>query len=390
MSARIIRFLLSLSLSVGLGVVDVEAQPTPELEPLTVNIHIDRADQDQTNDVIAPELLEPLKAQLHGHNIRVQVITGVVEKSYALWLVDNPISQGNHIYSVGTGLNILIDLPQSSLLREEFVEIITGAGVGHHETLAMYLTGVVLYTLDRCDEALTYLEALDHQDKDQTNTPVFLNDSIAFFSGVCAIRREDYGEAVQQLERVVYERDIDERSESAVINLAWLYLHSDRDAEAFALLDDYMGEISEPDDQAPVTLTVSQSDRLVIRAEFHALNADFDAALKDMDTAIAFASTYLASLDMLAELYEERGQIRLLTYEWDAVLADYNAAIEAVPNYAEAYYRRGLLYYTTLVDRENALPDFERYLELAPDGEFAADAAQYITDIQAELEALEK
>lgn len=386
MSARIIRFLLSLSLAVGLGVISVEAQPTPELEPLTVNIHIDRADQ--TNDVIAPEILELLETQLREHNIRVQVITGVVEKSYALWLVDNPISEGSHIYSVGTGLNIPLELPQSPLLHEEFIEIITGAG--SHETLTMYLAGVVLYTLDRCDEALPYFEALDHQDKTGDNTFKFLNDSIAFFSGVCAISLEDYGEAIRQLERVVYERDVDERSESAVINLAWLYLRDDGDTEAFALLDDYIGEIKKTDDQSPVILTFNQLRGLGIRAQFHTLNADFDAALQDIDTVIEFAKTYLASTSMLAVLHLERGQIQMLTYEWDAALEDYNTAIELFPQYSEAYYRRGLLYYTTLVNRENALPDFEYYLELYPDGPFAADAAQYIADITAELEALEK
>ncbi|MBC8171042.1 MAG: hypothetical protein H7X77_05205, partial [Anaerolineae bacterium] len=54
----------------------------------------------------------------------------------------------------------------------------------------------------------------------------------------------------------------------------------------------------------------------------------------------------------------------------------------------DAYFYRGILYYTVVVDRDKALPDFERYLELAPDGIHAAEAAQYQADIQAQLDAL--
>ncbi len=81
----------------------------------------------------------------------------------------------------------------------------------------------------------------------------------------------------------------------------------------------------------------------------------------------------------------------MLLYEWDAAIADYTMAIDLGPDepaVAEAYYYRGIAYYTTLVDRERALPDFERYLELALYGEHRAEALQYQADIRAELEAL--
>ena len=62
-------------------------------------------------------------------------------------------------------------------------------------------------------------------------------------------------------------------------------------------------------------------------------------------------------------------------------------AVEADPNYADAYFYRGVLFYTQ-GPREQALADFERYLELAPDGEHAEEAAKYIENIKVELEAL--
>lgn len=120
---------------------------------------------------------------------------------------------------------------------------------------------------------------------------------------------------------------------------------------------------------------------LINRSRTYALDFQFDAAVADMDTAIA-----LDPDDPM--LYVERGQRILLLYEWDRVLADYDKAIELDPTYANAYYYRGVLFYTQ-GPRDRAIFDFERYLELAPDGEHADNAAQYVENIWAELEAIE-
>jgi tetratricopeptide (TPR) repeat protein len=82
----------------------------------------------------------------------------------------------------------------------------------------------------------------------------------------------------------------------------------------------------------------------------------------------------------------------LALYEWDSALTDYNTAIELDPAYADAYYERGVLYYSILQTgvelRTDALADFWHYLDLAPDGDKAADAARYVEQIETELEAL--
>lgn len=130
-------------------------------------------------------------------------------------------------------------------------------------------------------------------------------------------------------------------------------------------------------------------------ARLHALNNDFDAALADINTAL---ERYYDSVDspfdvdpaILAPLFVQRGQIHLFLYEWDKVLEDYNTALQINPQYADPYYYRGVLYYSVRFEREKAIPDFERYLELAPDGELAEKAQKYLTDIRAELEALER
>lgn len=91
------------------------------------------------------------------------------------------------------------------------------------------------------------------------------------------------------------------------------------------------------------------------------------------------------------DLYSERGQRYALVYQWDNALADFNHALELDPNYLDAYYYRGVLYASVpegIEARRLALADFQRYLELAPDGQHADDAERYLSDIQAQLDAL--
>lgn len=111
----------------------------------------------------------------------------------------------------------------------------------------------------------------------------------------------------------------------------------------------------------------------------------YDDAIADMDAAIALDPDNPA-------LYVERGQRIILLYEWDRALADYNRALELDPLYADAYYFRGILYASVpegIDARQLALADFQRYLDLAPDGQHTDDAARYRAEIQAQLDALD-
>lgn len=131
---------------------------------------------------------------------------------------------------------------------------------------------------------------------------------------------------------------------------------------------------------------------LTQRSRLYARDFRFDDAIADINAAIALATTsndLTVSDEYVAHLYFERAQRVLLLYEWDAVLADYNRAIDLDPDYAEAYYHRGILYYTQ-GPRERAVPDFERYLELAPDGQYADEARASVESIAIELDALNR
>ncbi len=120
-------------------------------------------------------------------------------------------------------------------------------------------------------------------------------------------------------------------------------------------------------------------------AQMNASSSDYEAAIADLNTAIALDPQN-------PDLYLLRGQMYLAIYEWDNAGADFDHAIEVSPNDAPAYFHRGVLYYsilqTGLTTRDDALTDFQHYLELAPEGEFAAQAAEYVENIQRELDVL--
>ena len=124
---------------------------------------------------------------------------------------------------------------------------------------------------------------------------------------------------------------------------------------------------------------------LSVRTENFARDFEYDEAVASLNLAIGLAPR-------IPELYVLRGQMYLNLYEWDKSLEDYNTAIDLAPVYAEAYFQRGVLYYSILQTgqslREEALADFRHYLDLAPGGEYALQAADYAGKIEAELAAL--
>lgn len=106
-----------------------------------------------------------------------------------------------------------------------------------------------------------------------------------------------------------------------------------------------------------------------------------------------------ASVNEVLELEPGRPDLRILSsqialgiYDWDMALAEANQALKLDALYAPAYYQRALVYVsinqTGAELRDDALADFERYLNLAPQGEHAAEAERFAADLRAAREAL--
>lgn len=210
---------------------------------------------------------------------------------------------------------------------------------------------LALYAAGACENAAPLL--------DDSSSPV-----MAFYRGNCAVINNNLEAAIDHYEAA------STSGAGAYINRAWVYVQLARNDEAFASLRG----MTLPFENASLVWVLSK------RAELHALAFDYDRAIADVTAAIALDPQNAA-------LYEQRARHIFLIYEWDRVLEDYSRAIELDPTFAEAYFGRGVLYYTQ-GPRENAIPDFKRYLDLAPDGQRAEAAAEYISEIEVQLDLL--
>lgn len=204
---------------------------------------------------------------------------------------------------------------------------------------------------------------------------------VNFAIGNCLLFTGDADSAVLYLVKTVDLLADDEKVQPfqimpAYVNLAWAYIQLNDLEPARSRLDELV-ELSQN------FSSVIQAQVLETRSKLLALMFDYTSAIQDMDVVIGLFKSDVA----LARAYKQRGDIIMLIYEWNRALDDYNMAIELDPDYAEAYYRRGILYYT-MVERENAIVDFERYIALDRGGQYVESAEKYIISIQTELDAL--
>lgn len=205
-------------------------------------------------------------------------------------------------------------------------------------------------------------------------------DNLPLFYGNSALLRKDYTRAIEQYRYLITTYDIVTADDDiAPPTIAWSYMKLGQQEEALSIAN----KLVEWEQRIKDGERISQA--LANRAQLYNLAFRYDDAVKDLTEAIE-----LSPADPV--LYTLRGQTYLLLYQWDNVLADYNKAIELDPTYADAYYFRGVLYYSILQTGQamynDALADFQHYLELAPNGEHTADATRYATDIQTQINAL--
>lgn len=262
-----------------------------------------------------------------------------------------------------------------------------------------YLTGAALYAANRCQDATPFFEsALQTVGQVEPENGIYYgNMALEFYLGNCALVAGNYTEAISHYENgiVNFPPFWDVKSTYPAINLSWVYLHENDTDNAFETADFALSSVT-----YWASVTPSASLFLVkvlsLHAQLNMLASRFSDALVDLDRAIQFSTNpeivRHPSKYLLVTLYDLRGQAYRALYEWDSALADFNSALELDPAYAEAYYQRGLLYASILQTGaefyDEALADFQHYLELAPEGEHAAEAAQYITDLQSQQQSL--
>jgi hypothetical protein len=280
-------------------------------------------------------------------------------------------------------------LKQISPILYDIPAVVKDRNTGGDFTFWM-ITSHIAYVAGYCDEAKVAANQAAYLDHQFTLfvTPRYDAGMEAFFKSNCLILEGDY-EGALEWSYVTWASTSRDLIIPVNMNMGWIYVQLGEVDQALKFV------------QGSENLIVA-NDRPELLSEFFAKRSGLYTLINDFDTALADINTaldlYYDSVDspfnvdpaILAPLFVQRGQIHLFLYEWDKVLEDYNTALQIDPAYADPYYYRGVLYYSVRFERENAIPDFERYLELAPDGELAEKAQQYLTDIQAELEALER
>lgn len=128
-------------------------------------------------------------------------------------------------------------------------------------------------------------------------------------------------------------------------------------------------------------------EALYARALAHVRAFEYEDALGAAQDALDIVTAGGYPPDYVAKFHLLRGQMWLAVYEWDAALADYDAAVALAPTYPEAYYLRGNLF-AIRDEIELALADFAQVAALDPNGRYAADARAAITDLERQREAL--
>lgn len=98
--------------------------------------------------------------------------------------------------------------------------------------------------------------------------------------------------------------------------------------------------------------------------------------------AAVLLATGLAGCDLLTVSQSGRhireGNEAVLRGEFQRAVQHYESALDGTMLSAEAHYRLGLVYEDKLKNQTGALHHFERYLELAPQGQFATDVKGYV------------
>ncbi len=378
------RFIL---LIVTLCALNINATLQAQDTPIQLDIRIQLTGSDDAD--LLPKIVNAVAHNLNASGIHLNKVAGEADEHVNIsWYAPTFVSEGLHHFAIiprqvllETQPPILVYAAQNLYERPLWLPL---AELDPH--LAAELTSrAAVYSLGLCasgdtDYFTEMIPALEQQAENYSDNLVIA--TLYFYAGNCTVQTGDYDRAIELLEQgLAYEVAYDRAgiNPASVGNLAWVHLLAGEPDTAIETMNALVNETAAmPDGHLYV-------DTLFISAQFHALTGDYTTAIDHLSRMI--------ELSPVSSLYSQRGQMYRAIYEWDNALADFNTALKLTPDYVEAYYQRGLLYYSILQTgtetRPEALADFQRYLKLAPEGPFAEQAARYAESIQTELDALD-
>lgn len=316
------------------------------------------------NPQLTTEFFNMLTMVLNESGIRVEIVE-LSSGLSAIHVLFRPVSSRQD--SLADKIAYIITLNHNPLLElsPALIPILRDNAVifnAPREIAVKITQGLVYIENDRCDLATDLFTTIQTE-----TTESALQSHFPFFLGVCALLDGDYELAETIYANILTDNLTGTYYTSTPVNLAWIYIQTDRADEGIALVDDLLANYP--------YWSLDRHDTLARRAQLQAELDNFDAAIADIDSALQTRPNDF-------NLHVVRGRINQRFEQNDQALRDYTNAVTFNPNFAPAYYYRGMLY-LQLGNTNNARADFDTYLKIAPGGDFAESCKTQLASISA-------
>jgi tetratricopeptide (TPR) repeat protein len=358
-------YLLAIIIAIILNTNTVIAQR----EPLSVAVGYEFA---ASEDVVRlNELVVSLESQLQTafENEGIEIVLTNDPENANIYVILDLVSEQTNLY-----IDVIASNPPHTLLPSEFLvphifgqlplsgapddPLLTGTAV-------QIIVGMGAYTLGDCDTVTTQFTASQPA---SGSLGLFGHQVIAytnFYLGNCALVAEDYDSAAAfyQANMDIYqEHNFDQyyRIEASV-NLAWVTYLAGETETAFGLL-----EINPPHHAEWMGVYP-----LLMRSNLYAQEMDYESAIADSNAAAKITPDNPA-------LYIWNARIMMLMEAWDDALHEIGYVNKmSKDRHPEAIFYEGLIFYET-GRTADALPLFQAYLQVEPEGRRATNAQEYI------------
>lgn len=304
------------------------------------------------NPQLTTEFFDMLTAQLGESGINIEIVE-LSSGLSAIHVLFRPVSSRQD--GIADKIAYIITLNHNPLIEISpiLIPILRDNAVifnAPKEIAVKVTAGLIFIENNQCDLANNLFTTIQTE-----TTESALQSHFPFFLGVCALLEGDLTTAETIYQGILNDNLTGTYYITTPINLAWIYLQTDRADEGIALVDDLLANYP--------YWSLDRHDTLARRAQLQAEIGNFDSALADIDSALQTRPNDF-------NLHVVRGRINQQFEQTEQALKDYTNAVTFNPNFAPAYYYRGKLY-LALNQPENARTDFDTYLKISPGGDFA-------------------
>ncbi|GAB4329552.1 MAG: hypothetical protein Kow00117_15520 [Phototrophicales bacterium] len=314
---------ISLILLMHINIIAQETTPEPEI---ITNVRVSYFSATTTD--IVDVFFQSLEAQLAENDLTLEIVE-LETGDPMLHILFRPLNPRGPSAQTEADTVYVLNPLQSPFEYPSLTTILTDRAViiaAPPEISAQFATGLLLFIIGNCETNTTDLFiAL----QGAVENPAW-EDQLNFYLGNCALINEEYQTAIDFFS-LVQNDALNNPYWSPAINTSFAYIMLGESETGFQLLEDLI-------------------------ALLPAWSPD------------------------IADVLTRRAMLYALTNNQSAALNDFETALTTNPNFAPCFYYRGI-YYADLGQFDAARADLQRYLELAPEGEFAESALEYLQNL---------